>query len=394
MGQTVRVSPLSCSSNSYPRRADISCVNEDKTVDVIYLCRTIMGEIEEESNVEESRCSQLLDWEVGNEDNDTLRLKDWGNKLFVLKDYEAAVDWYHKALDSLDFPSPSVGCSVVVAPSRQIDKKVSSDSPSSSYSSNGDTKLTPTEIRQRSFRMGTISDCHNCDKGTLCDVMFDDSCSDEYDGGDDEEIDVDISRLTIIHQDPSKRAIEASLYSNLAKSSFFLRRFGWTVRYSSIAILIQTLDWTENGDEKRKKNICDLYFVRVRAFLSSARPLLAAKDIKALSQLDETRAKTLNRELEQFKAKRQASNKKLARDVAAWVDQAMQINAQKTVQRKSDQQGISNINNEGNDESFGNNYDEDNGIDSSNDYNVNKSDRNNSDPAKRSWGQWLSGMIS
>ena len=378
LGQTIRVSPSSSSSNPFPRRAEISCVNGDKTVDVIYRCRTTMGEIDEENNVHEDRCSLLLDWEKDNDNVDVLYLKDCGNKLFALKDYEAAVEWYQKGLENLGLPQPSVGCNVVVAPSRHQEKNASKNP-----SSNSDSKLTSQEIRQRSFRMGTVSDYRISDGAVTCDVMFDDELND---GIDDEEVDVDASRLISIHPDRSKRATQASLYSNLAKSSFFLRRFGWTVRYSSVAIFIQTQDWIDEGDEKKKKSICDMYVVRIRAFLSSARPLLAAKDIKELCQLDETRSKTLTRELEQFKAKRQASNKKLARDVAAWVDKAMQINSQKLSEERAEQHG--HHPNSGN---FDGDHDD---ICNQNHESIDVDKRCDSDSTKRSWGQWLSGMMS
>ena len=315
--------------------------------------------------------------------DDVLYLKDCGNKLFSLKDYEAAVEWYLKGLQSLDVPLPSVGCTVVVAPRQQQEKK---NSPNSFSSSNGDFKSSTRDIRQKSFRVGTVSDYRNNDGTKKCDVMFDDECDDGTIDIDDEEMDVDISRLTSIHPDQSKRVIQASLYSNLAKSSFFLRRFGWTVLYSSVAIFIQFQEWINDGDEKRKKSICDMYVVRVRAFLSSARPLLATKDIGKLSQLDETRAKTLTKELDQFKVKRQASNKKLARDVAAWVDQAMQINTQKRCEQRAEQDGhyITNNSNDDHDD-----------LSREHDKCDNNEERpDDSDSAKISWGQWLSDMMS
>ena len=356
---------MASTSTNLLRRAEISCVNGDQTVDVIYLCRTARGEIDEECNVTEDRCAKLLDWEFDNDSDDALYLKDCGNMLFALKDYEAAVEWYHRALEKLEFPKLSIGCTVITAP-------LPSSSSSSSSSSGGDTT-------HRSFRIGTVSDCDDSSSViTKCDIMYDDL---NYDGdghgdGDDEEVDMEASRVTIIHPDRSKQTIQASLYSNLAKSSFFLHRFGWAVRNSSIAILIQTQE-SIHGDEKRKKNVCDMYFVRIRAFLSSGRPRLAGKDVKTLGKFDETRAKILTKEIEQFKTKRQVSNRKLAKDVAAWVDQAMQINSQIMSEQRIE-----------------GGYSSDNDNDINSDCDSDGAERKTSNAAEgRTWGQWFSGTI-
>lgn len=51
--------------------------------------------------------------------------------------------------------------------------------------------------------------------------------------------------------------------------------------------------------------------------------------MKSLVNLDPIRAATLQKELDMLKARRVAQNKKLARDVAVWVDTAMRISEEK-----------------------------------------------------------------
>lgn len=68
--------------------------------------------------------------------------------------------------------------------------------------------------------------------------------------------------------------------------------------------------------------------VRIKSFLAAARPQLALIDVKNLEQLDEGKGLAMRKEVDHFNAKRVMQNKKLARDVAAWVDTAMKISEQ------------------------------------------------------------------
>jgi hypothetical protein len=59
----------------------------------------------------------------------------------------------------------------------------------------------------------------------------------------------------------------------------------------------------------------------------------------ALHSLDRPKADQLLREIDAFCLKRQKSNRKLAKDVAAWVETAMKINADKQQARSGGPHG-------------------------------------------------------
>lgn len=60
------------------------------------------------------------------------------------------------------------------------------------------------------------------------------------------------------------------------------------------------------------------------------------QDVKCLLELDQVRGAALQNEVEALKARRFAQNRKLARDVAAWVDTAMRIAEEKKLGGRSE----------------------------------------------------------
>jgi hypothetical protein len=62
--------------------------------------------------------------------------------------------------------------------------------------------------------------------------------------------------------------------------------------------------------------------------------VLALKDAASLENFDCAKAAMLRKEVEVFKSKRALQNRKLARDVADWVDQAMKISEDRKIAGK------------------------------------------------------------
>ena len=62
-------------------------------------------------------------------------------------------------------------------------------------------------------------------------------------------------------------------------------------------------------------------------------PLYLYQDALCLSSLDSKKSSELFREIDAFVSKRKKSNRKLARDVAEWVDQAVRIAAESKEKR-------------------------------------------------------------
>lgn len=143
------------------------------------------------------------------------KLKSYGNTLFGLKDYEAALAYYHKALAAMRLGEMSVGSSVLVTVPGRLD-----------------------------FAVGMISDV--IPEEEAYDVIFEpsleesspaNSCNDE-----NEENGVKGDRLVLVSANQPGRALQRSITMNMAKASLKSHLPGWAIRHSTVAIGIsQTL---------------------------------------------------------------------------------------------------------------------------------------------------------
>ena len=121
IGTSVRVKSK---DGNYSKRAIISCINSNYTCDIIFENKIDTKLISEEENVEHSRISQLLDFELNTLDESfgPNQLKEQGNILFVIKDFESASFKYLKSLQVLKKhknPVLSIGAIVIVTPSKE-----------------------------------------------------------------------------------------------------------------------------------------------------------------------------------------------------------------------------------------------------------------------------------
>ena len=124
----------------------------------------------------------------------------------------------------------------------------------------------------------------------------------------------------------SSSALQATLFANLAKASGQLSRFGWVAHYASLALhVMNSLDDEVAVTVMPKRNKCtvDMLVLRAKAFLKTNRPQLASRDCDQLDSLEggsgSERSRMLRHEIEGFKARRVALNRKLAKNVASWV---------------------------------------------------------------------------
>lgn len=105
VGEKVRVV---CDVYKLSRRGMIACHNLDMTYDIIYdskseFCKDLL---DEEPSVVESRISSLLDFEIDSTavpSPSPYEMKECGNILFKIHDYDSAVKYYRTSLDTL-FP--------------------------------------------------------------------------------------------------------------------------------------------------------------------------------------------------------------------------------------------------------------------------------------------------
>lgn len=101
VGEKVRVS---CDVHSLSRRGMVACNNMDKTYDIIYDTKSEFRkkQIEEEPSVIKSRISSLHPFEiVSRAEQSPSEMKEYGNILFKVHDYDSALQYYRASLDSL-----------------------------------------------------------------------------------------------------------------------------------------------------------------------------------------------------------------------------------------------------------------------------------------------------
>lgn len=251
VGETVRV--LS-KDKTIAYRAIISLCSTNDLYDVI-LVQCADGQSDEESGVQSDRISPLEKFEKDLKScDDADVLKGYGNALFTLKDYTAAMEYYKRAISATTPPVSggfSVGQCVLVSFRDSID-----------------------------YQSGIISDVAL----SLCeaDVMYDDPATDE-------ELAVPFDLLQRLAEDYKGRLLQRSVYMNMARSALKKEQKGWAIKYSSIAIAIARhvqLTNDENGASaggagtspaEVNKMLADGYYFRAKALLMACRPKFASQ---------------------------------------------------------------------------------------------------------------------
>lgn len=174
IGGTVRV--LS-KDGQLSRRGYIALTNEDGTCDIIYQKGT---ESDEETMVATERITPLQPFETGLFSGSPLDAKTFGNKLFELKDFEAAYEYYlrsHKIMQSSG--GMSVGKRVII--------RIDSLRPS------GEGDITSTYI----LEIGDVSDVR--ENGAI-DVIYDNPVGED---GSDEEDNISVDRVFVVFKGSS-----------------------------------------------------------------------------------------------------------------------------------------------------------------------------------------------
>lgn len=224
-------------------------------LDIIYTTSKL--ESDEEPSVHSDRITHLLNEELDVKQHaDAEVWKNIGNSVFALKDYDAAIVYYKRALSELtgsnsstNGDSFSVGQGVIV--------------------SHGDSLDCQT---------GIISDINDA----VADVMFDDTEVEE-------ETEIPFKRLTHLARGLKNILLQRSIYMNLARSVLKQEQKGWAIKYSSIAlaiahhleVLVSSND-SDEGDVKLSESevnkfLADGYYLRGKALLQAHRPKFAAQ---------------------------------------------------------------------------------------------------------------------
>ena len=300
VGEKIRVN-----NENIARVAIISFVNErDSLYDVIY-----DNNAEEAANLSENMISRLESFEY-DVSTDPLILKEHGNILFGKCDYISAHSYYTNSLSLLTKQSPiQIGSNIIIQRNKTL----------------------------TDYSVGMISDIN----GSSVDIMYDNTFDS---GAEEEDLGIDVSQVTVTV--PKFEELQRSLYLNLCRCSMKQGLYGWAVTWSSRAIAlsthliqqhISTTDTNNNNTSLNKlnKQLSDGYYLRASSLLSAHRPYLARRDVIHLLSVQpksvqpaDPRAAQLTRDIDRFLYNRKMSYKKLAKQVAQWVDQAMNTNQQ------------------------------------------------------------------
>lgn len=241
------------------------------------------------------------------------KCKEAGNVLFTKKgDNLGAIKLYHRALELLlkPFDATSIGASVIV----KMDEASSE------------------------FVTGMVSGYDVVDKKT--EVCFDDGS---------EEGDIEASRIEKLVESPAQKELQRSCYLNSAKAYFKENKPGWSIRFSSLALAVSRVlgedgDYRHEGSSKGlsdsdlppkyRRLIADCLFIRGKACLGAGRHVTAQQHAELLcgQEIDEAKGKALAKDVHSFRVIRMKSNRKLAKHMGEWVEQAMELNSMMTAE--------------------------------------------------------------
>jgi hypothetical protein len=281
--------------------ATATAATDCEMYDVIFADNT-NGLPREEGDVPLSRICAVEPFELeSNGLYSASEMKDNANVLFAKKDYASAAGLYKEALKQLsDSNKLSIGSNVLVA----------------SSSANGPAG---------DLRTGCIGDIENGHYSVI------------YDDGSDDEDMVPSDRIVFLSTAAEERELQRSIYLNLCRCSMKKRVHGWAVKWASYALgVTQYILENDKYDPPFLKKLADGLYLRGRSFLSANRPNLARIDAENLKELDSARASSLLRDIETHKERQRKLNKKLAVNVAQWVQTAMETNSKIQSERNSD----------------------------------------------------------
>jgi tetratricopeptide (TPR) repeat protein len=345
IGQKVRVLPKSEAVDEASKVGIISYLHiseKDPPIierfDVIYDSMTSLSsssQQEEESEIFPNRIQPLEYFEELTTDEllqlDATTLKEFGNQLFKLKDYRKAIEFYQLSLKMFHLNEKkgstlSIGTQVLVFLEEIGDYQVGMVSsvvePASSTSSSSSSSVQRRQINENEENDMTYYEIS----------LFEDE-------NDDEEMELISSEKNLLEvpYNYDDQLLHRSLYSNLSKSYLKRNYKGWTIKYASITLaLVKAMISIANdtGKEERKSQLTqfliDALYFRCKVFLASNRPKRAKRDCQELLSYDNKKGKQLEIEIQAFKVKNQKENKKLAKEIAKWVDSALQQQPKET----------------------------------------------------------------
>lgn len=253
-------------------------------------------------------------------------LKDRGNLLFQkYRDWSSARKMYSLSV-ALVTPPPSVGARVLVL---------------SQYTTSPNV------------RPGMVTDLTDAAGaggagGQLLDIMYDEdydeATGDAQEGPlpEDEE-GLPMARIAaFLGTEAEQVELQRACFLNMARCYLKERLYGWGVRFASISVCICRLQMLSAGlpdfsepplapqksRSSPQQQLCDALCVRFKMLLAAHKPQSARRDALAMERLGDPRTGPLLAEVDIFVRERAKSNKKMAKEVANWVETAMALGQQ------------------------------------------------------------------
>ena len=228
VGQKVRVTMEDGSASC---RGMVAYVNEeDGTFDIVFLNNSL-GKTEE-NRVERGRVQELCEFEYLRTHTDANMLKENGNALFQMKDFDAAIEQYLKGLAIIAPHPPTIGARILVC------------------------------FEDRIPVSGIVAGTD----GSSFDVIYDTLV-----GDNDEEDGISSGRVVSIATDDASFILQGAFLMNLARAYLKSRRNGWAIRYATLAIGLMS-SISDRIDSTFRDKLKDAYFFRSKTFLLANRP--------------------------------------------------------------------------------------------------------------------------
>lgn len=313
------------------RRATIECIDEvAKTVEILYKAPNWVKETEEaeEATVPADSLRPLEPFEVSSESTSedlgtaASRVKDQGNVLFKLGDFEAAGEWYGKAIAALQsFKLPAspdtphlvlVNRAGVLTPGRVLEVEA-------------DSQRADVSLRTSSTGGQRSDESSRAFPGSLC-------CrSRRNPAASDSSVVSGAPWRALIQVHQELLPLHGSLLLNRARALSQVLYYQEAAQDLSLVIALwSVLGLLEPSSQppEQQEQLTKALYLRAKTRLSRMRIEPARQDLQAAWALSPPEAtadllRRLEREIDQAQKEKVRSNKKLAKEIAKFADNVM-----------------------------------------------------------------------
>ena len=236
----------------------------------------------------------MLVFELAPSSQDPFECKEQGSLLFGLRDFSSAQSLYSRALSLLRAALPlTTGAAVLMT---------TSNDPYSGV-------MATVICIEADGRAVVMADSDSSEEERIC------SAENLWPAGPEAT---------------KERELARALYMNLGRCSIKLGRRGWAVRWLTFALVLardSVPTSSSSSSSSSVKHIADALTLRCRVYLGFGKVGLARRDAMDLRPFDSARSDQLLVEVARKKDEKKKMDRRLARDISRWVEDAMQPRA-------------------------------------------------------------------